>query len=117
VQAVLAEVLDNRELQEQLQQVAQPGPPTEPHGKPSMANRLWQATTESVRRTVQTVKRFGHGVGMALVAAGGVLAAIVYAARKQIASVAAATYRHGKRLVQGAVSSLTSFLPSFAFGG
>jgi len=118
VQAVLAEVLTNRELQEQLQQAAQHAPPPEPpHGKPSMANRLWQATTEAVRRTVQKVKQFGRGVGMTLVAAGGVLAGIVYATRKQIASVASAVCRHGKRLVQGAISYLASFLPSFAFGG
>jgi hypothetical protein len=118
VQAVLTEVLTNRELQEQLQQASQPAPPPEgPHAKPSKLNRLWQATTEKVRRTVQTVKRFGRGVGMALVAAGAVLAGIVYAARKKIASAAAAVCRHGKRLVHGAVSYMTSFLPSFALGG
>jgi hypothetical protein len=53
---------------------------------------------------------------MALVAAGGVLAGIVYAAREQIGSVATVVYRHGKRLVQGAISYLTGFLPTFAFG-
>jgi hypothetical protein len=63
------------------------------------------------------VKKVGRGVGMAVVAAGGVVAGIVYAARKQIASMAAAVYRQGKRLVQGAVSALTSFLPTFAFSG
>ena len=118
VQAVLAEVLTNRELQEQLQQAAQLAPPPkETHGKPSMLNRLWQATTEGVRRTVQTVQKLGRGVGMALAAAGAVVTGIVYAARKKIASVASAVYRHGKRFVQGAVSYFTSFLPSFAFGG
>jgi hypothetical protein len=117
VQAVLTEVLTNRELQEQLQEAAQHAPPRdETHGKHSMANRLWQATTEGVRRTVQTVKKLGRGVGMALVAAGAVVAGIVYAARKKIASVASAMYRHGKRLVQGVVSYLTGFLPTFAFG-
>ena len=64
VQAVLAEVLTNRQLQEQLQQAAQHGPPTEPHGMQSMVNRLWQATTEGVRRTVQKVKQLGRGVSM-----------------------------------------------------
>jgi hypothetical protein len=118
VQAVLTEVLTNRELQQQLQQASQPAPPPEPpHGKPSLLNRLWQSTTENVRRTVRTVQRFGRGVGMALVAAGAAVAGIVYMARKKIASVAAAIYRHGRRLVLGAVSSLTSFLPSFAFSG
>jgi hypothetical protein len=82
VQAVLTEVLTNRELQEQLQQAAQHSPPPEePHGKASILNRLWQATTENVRRTVQRVNRFGRGVGMAMVATGGVLAGIVYAAQ------------------------------------
>ena len=118
VQAVLAEVLTNRELQEQLQQAAQHAPPPEPpHGKPSMANRLWQATTEAVRRTVQKVKQFGRGVGMTLVAAGGVLAGIVYATRKQIASVASAVYQGGRRLVGRAITTLASMMPSFVFGG
>jgi len=61
-----------------------PPPPGGTHRKLSLLNRLWQATTENVRRTIQTVQRFGRGVGMALVAAGAV--------------VAVAVYRHGKRL-------------------
>jgi hypothetical protein len=118
VQAVLAEVLTNRELQEQLQQAAQHAPPPEkPQGKPSMANRLWQATTEAVRRTVQKVKQFGRGVGIALVAAGGVLAGIVYAARKKIASVATVVYRGGKRLFGRAITTLAGLMPAFAFDG
>jgi hypothetical protein len=118
VQAVLTEVLTNRQLQEQLQQAAEPAPPLEgPHGKPSLLNRLWQATTENVRRTVPTVQRLGRGVGMPLVAAGAAVAGIVYAARRQIASVTSTVSRHGKRLVRGAVSYLTSFLPTFALGG
>ena len=116
VQAVLTEVLTNRELQEQLHQAAQPAPsPEPPRGKKHTANRLWQATTEGVRRTVQSVKQWGRGAGMALLAAGGVAAGTVYAARKQIVSMAAALYRQGKRRVHGAVSALTGFLPSFAF--
>lgn len=115
VQAVLTEVLNQPQ---QLQQAAQPAPlPGGPHDKPSLLNRLWQTTTENVRRTVQTVQRLGLGVGMALVAAGAAVVGVVYAARKQIASVASTVYRHGKRLIQGAVSSLTNFLPTFAFGG
>ena len=118
VQAVLTEVLTNRELQEQLQQAAQLAPPPkESHGKPSMLNRLWQATTEGVRRTVQTVKKLGRGVGMALVVAGGVLAGIVYAARKKIASVASAVYWGGRRLLGRAITTLASMMPSFVFGG
>ena len=54
---------------------------------------------------------------MALLAVGGVIAGVVYAARQKIVAAAATVYRHGKRLVQGAVSALTSFLPSFAFSG
>jgi hypothetical protein len=115
VQAVLTEVLTNRELQEHLQQASQP--PEGTRSKPSLLNRLWQVTTENVRRTVQTVQRFGRGVGMALVAAGGVLAGIVYAARKQIASVASAVYRGGKRLFGRAITTLASMMPSFVFGG
>jgi hypothetical protein len=118
VQAVLTEVLTNRELQEQLQQAARPAPPPEEtHGTQSMASRLCKATTEGVRRTAQKVKQLGRGVGVALVAAGGVLAGVLYAARKKIASAATVVYRHGRRLVQGAASSLTGFLPSFVLGG
>jgi hypothetical protein len=118
VQTVLTEVLSNRELQQQLQQAAQPAPPPEPpRGKTSTANRLWQATTEAARQTVRKVKQLGRGVGMALLAVGGVLASVVYAARQQLAAAAATVYRHGKRLVQGAVSALTSLLPSFVFSG
>jgi hypothetical protein len=117
VQAVLTEVLTNRELQEQLQEAAQHAPSRdETHGKQSMANRLWQATTEGVRRTVQTVQKLGRGVGMALVAAGGVLAGIVYAARKKIASVTTAIYRGGRRLLGKAITTLVSIMPSFVFG-
>ncbi len=118
VQAVLTGFLTNRELQEQLQQAAQPAPAPEPsHGKRSMANRLWQATTERVRRTVQTVQRFGRGVGRALVAAGGVLAGIVYAARNKIAAAASAVYQGGRRWLGRATTALASTMPSFIFGG
>jgi hypothetical protein len=118
VQAVLTEVLTNRELQEQLQQAAQPAsPPQPPPSKKGSPNRLWQATTEAARQTVRKVRQLGRGVGMALVAAGGVVIGLVYAARKQIASAAATVYRHGKQLVQGDVEALTSFLPSFVFDG
>ena len=57
------------------------------------------------------------GVGMALVAAGGVLAGIVYAAREQIGSVVTAVYQGGKRLLGRAIASLASMMPSFVFGG
>ncbi|MHB1424891.1 MAG: hypothetical protein ACYC3I_17100 [Gemmataceae bacterium] len=117
VQAVLTEVLTNRQLQEELQRASQPAPPPqEPRDKPNLSNRIWQATTAGVRRTVQTIQQGGRGAGMALVAAGGVVAGVLYAARAKIASLAKTVYRHGKRLVQGAIAALTSFLPSFAFG-
>ena len=118
VQAVLSEVLTNRELQEQLQQAAQyVAPPEEQHGKSNMTNRLWQTTIDAVQRTVQKVKQLGRGVGIALVAAGGVLAGVIYAARRKIASAASFTYQHGRRLVHAAISTLTTFLPRFAAGG
>jgi hypothetical protein len=114
VQAVLAEVLTNRELQEQLQQAAQPA---SPRGQKSKTNRLWQATTEAARQTVQKVKQFGRGVGMALLAAGGVVAGLVYAARAKIASAAVAAYRVGKSLIHRAGTALARLLPVYAFGG
>ena len=118
VQAVLTEVLTNRELQEQLQQAAQHAPSRdETHGKPSLLQRLWQVTTEGVRRTVQTVKKLGRGVGMALVAAGAVVAGIVYVARKKIASVASAVYCGGRRLLGRAITAVASMMPAFVFGG
>jgi len=118
VQAVLTEVLTNRQLQEQLQQAAQPALPSEePRGKPSLLNRLWQAATEKVRRTVQTVQRFGRGVGMALVAAGGIAAGIVYVARRKIASMACAACCGGRRLLSRAITAVASLMPTFVFGG
>jgi aromatic ring hydroxylase len=117
VQAVLTEVLTNRELQEQLQQAAQVAPPPEPpHGQKTTASRLWQATTAAARRAVQKVKQFGHGVGVALVAAGGVVAGIIYAARKRIASAAVAVYDVGKGLLGKAGTALARRLPMCAFG-
>jgi hypothetical protein len=118
VQSVLAEVLTNRELQQQLQQAAHPDPPPEPpQGKKSTASRIWEATTEGVRRAVRTVKKAGRGVGMALLAAGGVVAGLVYAARKKIASAAVACYDVGKGLVCKAGAALARLLPRFALGG
>jgi hypothetical protein len=54
---------------------------------------------------------------MALVAAGGVLAGIVYAARKKIAFVTSAAYRGGSRFLGRAITALTNMLPSFVFCG
>jgi hypothetical protein len=118
VQTVLTEVLSNRQLQEQLQQSVQLALPSEKsRSKQSMSGRLWQSATESVSRTLKTVKKLGRGVGMALVAAGAVVAGFVYAARKKIAFAARSVYRHGKRLIHRAIAALTSLLPSFALGG
>jgi hypothetical protein len=116
VQTVLIEVLTNRELQQQLQQAAQPVPPEPSRGKKSTASRLWQATTEAARQTVQRVKQFGRGIGMALVAAGGVVVGLVYVARKKIASAAVAVYDVGKSLIRKAGTTLAGLLPMCAFG-
>ncbi len=118
VQSVLTEVLTNHELQEQLRQASQPGPPPEePPGRKKTANRLWQATTSRLRQTIQTVKKVGQGVGLALVAAGGMLAGAVYAARKRIAAAAVAVYDAGRNLIRKAGAALVRLLPLFAFGG
>jgi hypothetical protein len=118
VQAVLTEVLTNRQLQEQLQQAAQPAPPPqEPCGQPSMPHWLWQATTAGVRRTVQAVQKVGRGVGVALLAAGGMVAGVIYAARRRIASLATDVYRQGRTLLGKAGTALTQLLPTFALGG
>ncbi|HEY7328498.1 MAG TPA: hypothetical protein VH592_12695 [Gemmataceae bacterium] len=117
VQAVLAEVLTNRQLQEQLQRTARTAEPAgESECKRSLPYRLWQATTEGVRRTVQMLKKRGRGLGVALVAAGAMMTGIVYAVRKKCILIASSVYRHGKCLALRAISTLTSFLPSFAFG-
>ena len=117
VQAVLTEVLTNRELQEQLQLAAQPAPPPEPpRGSKSTANRLWQATSEAARQTVRKVKQWGRGVGMALLAVGGVLAGVGYAARQKIASAVVAVYDVGKRLIHKAGMALARLLPVCVFG-
>jgi hypothetical protein len=117
VQAVLTEVLTNRELQEQLQQVVIHAAPADgTHSKQSTVNRPWQATTEGIQRTLQKVKQLGRGVGVALVAAGGVLAGIVYTARKKIACLASAVYGSGRPVLGKAITALASLMPSFAFG-
>ena len=118
VQAVLTEVLTNRELQEQLQQATRPSaPPEEPCGKKGLPNRLWLVTTRCVGRMVQTVKKVGRGVGLYLVAAGGVVAGVMYAARAKIASVASTVYHQSKALLGKAGTALTRLRPVFAFGG
>jgi hypothetical protein len=70
-----------------------------------------------MRQTVRVVQKMGRGLGMAVVAAGGVVAGVVYAARKKIATVASTVYRHGKVLLRKAGTALTRLLPVFAFGG
>jgi hypothetical protein len=118
VQSVLTEVLTNRELQQQLQQAAQPDPPPEtPHDKKGTAARFWEATIDGVRRAVRSVKKAGRGVGMALLAAGGVVVTIAYAVRKRIVAAASAVCRHGKTLVCKAGTALARLLPRFAFCG
>ena len=118
VQAVLTEVLTNRELQQQLQQAAQPAPPPQPpRGQNSTPNRLWQVTTEAARQTVHKVKQLGRGVGVAVVAAGTVIAAVVSAARVRIASAALAAYQIGKKLLHKAGTALARLVPVSAFGG
>jgi hypothetical protein len=49
--------------------------------------------------------------------AGGVVAGIIYAARKKIASLASAVYHGGRRLFGRATMTLVSMMPSFVFGG
>jgi hypothetical protein len=118
VQSVLTEILTNRELQQQLQQAAHPNPPPEtPHDKKGPAARFWQATAEGVRRAVRTVQKAGQGVGVALLAVGGMVATVAYAARKKIAAAAAAVFRYGKTLVCKAGNVLAQLLPRFAFCG
>lgn len=118
MQAVLTEVLTNRQLREQLHQADQPAPPPEePRGQQSLSERLWQATTAGLRRTVQAVRRAGRSARMTLLTAGGVMAGVLYAARQRLASLATAVYHHGKGFVRRAISALTSFLPSFACSG
>jgi hypothetical protein len=106
-QTVLTEVLTNRQLHEELQRGSQlPPPPEERSGKPSLTNRIWRATTESIMRTVHTVQRWGRSAGMDLVAAGGMVAGVVYAVRGKIVSMAKTAYRYRKRLVQGGIATL-----------
>ncbi len=116
VQAVLTEVLTNRPLHEQLHQAAPPPTPEESHGSQSMAQRLWQATTAGLRRAIETVQQAGRGARMALVAAGGVVAGAVYAARRRLVSLARAVYRQGQTLLGQASKVLARLLPTFARG-
>ena len=118
VQVVLTEVLTNRPLQEQLQQT-DPNTPLseEPQGLRSTPHRLCRTMAAGVHRTVQTVKKVGRGVSLAMLAAGGMVAGVVYAARRRIVSAATTVFRHGKTLLRGAIMVLSGLLPSLAFGG
>jgi hypothetical protein len=117
VQAVLTEVLTNRDLQEQLRQASTETAASEPSPRrPSLPQRLGQAAAQGLRRTVQTVQKAGRRLGLALVAAAGLAVGVAYAARRRLASVAAAVYRGGKRVLGGAVLALTRLLPALAFG-
>jgi hypothetical protein len=118
VKAVLNEVLTNRDLQIQLHQPAQPTPqPQAERGPERSPARPGRATAGGVLRPAGMVGKVVRGAGMALLGVGAVVAGVVSAARRRVASAAAAVYRHGKRLLHGAFSALTSFLPSFSFGG
>jgi hypothetical protein len=117
VQAVLTEVLTNRDLQEQLRQASTDTAAEEPsQQRPSLPQRLGQAAAKGLRCTVQTVRKAGRSVGLAGLAAAGMTVGVAYAARRRLASAAAAVYRGGKRMLGGAVTALTRVLPSFAFG-
>src|SRR5579859_7658475 len=117
VQAVLTEVLTNRPLQEALHQAAQPTPLEESHGQQSLPQWFWQATTAGLRRSIQAVQKAGRGARMALVAAGGVVASVLYAARRRLVSVVSAVYRRGQTLLGQAGQALARLLPTFARGG
>ena len=117
VQAVLTEVLTNRDLQDQLHQASTDSAATEPSPRrPNLPQRLGQAAAQGLRWTVQTVRKAGRRVGLALLAAAGLTVGVAYAARQRLASAAAAVYHGGKRVLGGAVTALTRLLPSLAFG-
>jgi hypothetical protein len=117
VQAVLTEVLTNRDLQEQLRQASTDSAATQPSPRrPSLPQRLGQAAAQGLRRTVQTVRKAGRRVSLALLAAAALAVGVAYAARRRLASVAAAVYRGGKRVLGAAVMALTRLLSSLAFG-
>jgi hypothetical protein len=56
-------------------------------------------------------------VGIALLAAGGGVASLVYAARAKFASAVVAAYHIGKSLIHRAGMALARLLPVYAFGG
>jgi hypothetical protein len=70
-----------------------------------------------MHRTVQTVKEFsgrvGHRLWLALLAAGGLVSGIVYAARKRLTSATSVVYRRGKTLLGKAGTVLAHLLPVF----
>jgi hypothetical protein len=115
VQAVLTEVLTNPDLQEQLRRASPNSAAEEQTSVPkSWAQRLWERMVQGVRQTVQMVGKVGTRIGLALLAAGGLLAGVVYTVRRQLAAGATAVYHVSKRLLGGAVTALMSLLPSLA---
>ncbi|HEY7427181.1 MAG TPA: hypothetical protein VH682_23305 [Gemmataceae bacterium] len=116
VQAVLSEVLTNHNLQEQLLRASTKAmDEDDTRNRNSLSQRLWNAAAQGVQRTVQSVKKAGRGMGLAVLAASGVVAGVAYAARRRLVSLAATVYQGGKRLLGGAVTALIRVLPKFAF--
>jgi hypothetical protein len=105
VQTVLREVLSNPEVQGQRPPAAQSADSTEAKAgtEKGRLRRLWAATTEKMHRTVQTVKdvsgRLGQRLWLALLAAGGLVSGVVYAACKRLTPATSVVYRRGKTLL------------------
>jgi hypothetical protein len=112
----LSEVLTNHNLQEQLLRASTKAmDEDDTRNRNSLSQRLWNAAAQGVQRTVQSVKKAGRGMGLAVLAASGVVAGVAYAARRRLVSLAATVYQGGKRLLGGAVTALIRVLPKFAF--
>jgi hypothetical protein len=118
VQSVMAEFLTNKQLHEHLRRAARPedrGEQTK--GKGGILQRMWDVAGETVGRAARLAREAARRGGVMLLAAGGVLAAGLFVARKHIAFAASFVYGHAKSAVCTVGAALFRLLPAFAFCG
>jgi hypothetical protein len=114
VRAVLTEVLTNRDLQQQLQQAAQPAPPQESDGTKSWFARAWGAVSGRLGEACQAVReasaRVGRRVWGGVLLGIGIAAGTAYLARERVAAVASQVYGWCRELAEEAGAALSWLL-------
>jgi hypothetical protein len=112
VQAVLTEVLTNRQLQQRLHEAAQgpPAPEDAAGNRKGLLGRAWEATAARLRQACRSARAAG-------VLVGGAVAGALYLARSWVAKGARTVWGWGAGLLRGAGSALARRLPALAWCG